>query len=294
MNTKFKIGRNEPCPCGSGKKYKNCCGAGSNTPIRATEQTNVFQLNRTIAYRGTVGRQREQFCLQYIKHKQAKNKEIMSKLIERAESKGETVTCHIGCSFCCVEQVKASLQECEAIVYYLYKHERALRAFLRRYPQWHSEVDRHGAIIEELSQRHNEMVQSKFSEESWQAYSQEGAIYASLNIPCPFLNDSKCLIYEVRPLVCANLVATTPAEWCNPTNPNWGRRRTDLETGVSTSELPFYYEISTHIEAVVMPLAVYGILKGAFRYLSMLTGSDSLEAEVMNDPETKATIQKLL
>lgn len=24
---KKKIGRNEPCPCGSGKKYKNCCGA---------------------------------------------------------------------------------------------------------------------------------------------------------------------------------------------------------------------------------------------------------------------------
>ncbi|AYD41316.1 hypothetical protein D4Z93_12690 [Clostridium fermenticellae] len=23
---KNKIGRNDPCPCGSGKKYKNCCG----------------------------------------------------------------------------------------------------------------------------------------------------------------------------------------------------------------------------------------------------------------------------
>ena len=23
-----KIGRNDPCPCGSGKKYKNCCGKG--------------------------------------------------------------------------------------------------------------------------------------------------------------------------------------------------------------------------------------------------------------------------
>ena len=22
-----KIGRNEPCPCNSGKKYKHCCGA---------------------------------------------------------------------------------------------------------------------------------------------------------------------------------------------------------------------------------------------------------------------------
>jgi SEC-C motif-containing protein len=24
-----KIGRNDPCPCGSGRKYKKCCGAGS-------------------------------------------------------------------------------------------------------------------------------------------------------------------------------------------------------------------------------------------------------------------------
>jgi uncharacterized protein YecA (UPF0149 family) len=22
----FKVGRNHPCPCGSGKKYKRCCG----------------------------------------------------------------------------------------------------------------------------------------------------------------------------------------------------------------------------------------------------------------------------
>ncbi|MCB6939976.1 SEC-C metal-binding domain-containing protein, partial [Agathobacter rectalis] len=21
-----QVGRNDPCPCGSGKKYKNCCG----------------------------------------------------------------------------------------------------------------------------------------------------------------------------------------------------------------------------------------------------------------------------
>jgi preprotein translocase subunit SecA len=23
-----RIGRNDPCPCGSGKKYKHCCGKG--------------------------------------------------------------------------------------------------------------------------------------------------------------------------------------------------------------------------------------------------------------------------
>ena len=26
-SSKEKVGRNDPCPCGSGKKYKKCCGA---------------------------------------------------------------------------------------------------------------------------------------------------------------------------------------------------------------------------------------------------------------------------
>lgn len=26
---KPKVGRNDPCPCGSGKKYKKCCGAAA-------------------------------------------------------------------------------------------------------------------------------------------------------------------------------------------------------------------------------------------------------------------------
>ncbi|WP_345893530.1 SEC-C metal-binding domain-containing protein [Aeromonas sp. 5HA1] len=25
MVAPIKVGRNEPCPCGSGKKYKQCC-----------------------------------------------------------------------------------------------------------------------------------------------------------------------------------------------------------------------------------------------------------------------------
>ena len=26
--TRHKVGRNEPCPCGRGKKFKKCCGGG--------------------------------------------------------------------------------------------------------------------------------------------------------------------------------------------------------------------------------------------------------------------------
>src|SRR6185437_6087594 len=31
--TEKQIGRNEPCPCGSGKKYKRCCGVGAAPKI---------------------------------------------------------------------------------------------------------------------------------------------------------------------------------------------------------------------------------------------------------------------
>lgn len=30
----IKVGRNEPCPCGSGKKFKNCCI--HQVPLKAT------------------------------------------------------------------------------------------------------------------------------------------------------------------------------------------------------------------------------------------------------------------
>ncbi|MCK4615683.1 MAG: SEC-C domain-containing protein [Pirellulales bacterium] len=29
-NTGQKVGRNDPCPCGSGKKYKNCCARSAS------------------------------------------------------------------------------------------------------------------------------------------------------------------------------------------------------------------------------------------------------------------------
>ena len=41
----MKIGRNEPCPCGSGKKYKNCCLAKkSSTPLAQKLLVTVFIL----------------------------------------------------------------------------------------------------------------------------------------------------------------------------------------------------------------------------------------------------------
>lgn len=294
MDKKRKIGRNDPCPCGSGKKYKNCCGATAKNQVQANkDMIDTLKLNKEIAYKGRIGRQRKDFCVNYIKHKQKTFKEIEIEQNERVADSGATITCQKGCSFCCVENVQASLQECEAIVYYLYQYGTIFRAFLQEYPQWHAKVHKHVDIIEKLHQLFNGMVESGFSEESRQAYAEGGGIYARLNIPCPFLKDNMCLIYEVRPWVCASLVATTPAEWCNPTNPNWEERRIMTWLPGHALELPFYYGHSElSIESVTMPPMVYQILNGGVLYLSTLEGLENLKAEVASDPEVKAIIQK--
>lgn len=43
--TSIKVGRNQPCPCGSGKKYKKCCGSSiDKNPIEAiVEAARIVQ-----------------------------------------------------------------------------------------------------------------------------------------------------------------------------------------------------------------------------------------------------------
>ncbi len=42
-DTIMKIGRNDPCPCGSGKKFKRCCLGKKNSPLTAAPQPSVAQ-----------------------------------------------------------------------------------------------------------------------------------------------------------------------------------------------------------------------------------------------------------
>lgn len=44
------IGRNEPCPCGSGKKYKNCCGGNEAVPITQMIEREISGLQEQIIH----------------------------------------------------------------------------------------------------------------------------------------------------------------------------------------------------------------------------------------------------
>lgn len=45
-----KVGRNDPCPCGSGKKYKRCCASGGSTsrpPVAPREEVSPYRRTMT-------------------------------------------------------------------------------------------------------------------------------------------------------------------------------------------------------------------------------------------------------
>jgi len=47
-----KVGRNEPCPCGSGKKYKRCCGTPDKRQAAAPPEPDPFAKARALAEMG--------------------------------------------------------------------------------------------------------------------------------------------------------------------------------------------------------------------------------------------------
>ena len=44
-----KVGRNAPCPCGSGKKYKRCCGSIEASPAPRTRAPEAPTMGRAEA-----------------------------------------------------------------------------------------------------------------------------------------------------------------------------------------------------------------------------------------------------
>ena len=103
-------------------------------------------------------------------------------------------------------------------------------------------------------------------------------------IPCPFLQNKICIIYEVRPYTCAAHYVTTPAEWCNPLNKNQPKVY-KFEPHDELFNLSFYFQSLSKPALSFMPITVYEILYGGFSYLSDITGLVSLWLEVLNDPE---------
>jgi Fe-S-cluster containining protein len=291
---KYNIGRNDPCPCGSGKKYKKCCGAISGSmPPASKQEPDYFMINKEIAYKGRVGRQRREFCISFIGHKKERIKELTGVQLEAVAARGERISCQKGCYLCCSAYVEATLQECEAIVYYLYQNERVLESFLRTYPQWRERVRKNGDLFKSCGRFWKEEWTPETARELMLAHSEEEERYMRQNIPCPFLDNGLCSIYEVRPYMCVAVIAVSPPEWCDLQHPNEPVIYKAMPIEVR-NDYSFYYRNLERFVITNMPIAVYEILKNGTYYLSAgkVPTLKDLDYEFLTDPEVVAILRR--
>jgi Fe-S-cluster containining protein len=239
-----------------------------------------------IAYKGKIGRKREKFCIDFI----ARQQEVFSQISAR---QNETISCKKGCTYCCAYFVYMTIQEGEAIVYYLYKNRDLMDNFLKKYPVWREKVRMGGDLFIKPKVDYNRYSTGSTGRISTGYELGDLTAYAMQDILCPFLIDGACFIYEVRPFVCAGLVVTTPNEWCNPSSPSHlnGRKVYQTYTQELFPDIPFYYGKLEEQVGSFMPIMVYNILKSGTSGIPKIPGLENLPGDFMNDPEVKSIIQ---
>jgi len=261
--------RNSPCPCGSGKKYKKCCGAPRQ---RAEDKEASVERNRLSAYEGVRGAQRGDFCRSYTVQKKGRLAEIAESLDHTAREGGKIISCGPGCTFCCHVYVSATLPECDAIVYYLYRHEDALRNFLNNYQQWQRSEQRIDRSYKEIGRLRSRQLANLDNEAERAAFTAALNIYAGERIPCPFLSSGACTIYEVRPYVCAGLVATTPRERCRYGAPEDARPELIKSEVFLDRDTPYLDNPLAKTMISNLPALVYALLYRGWDFLNRVPG----------------------
>jgi Fe-S-cluster containining protein len=137
----------------------------------------------------------------------------------KVSTEGKVRSCKKGCAACCRMMVPIAPPEAFALTEFIRllpgeQQQRvaqrfaAVKSTLLAHGLWHRLVE-----IGESSGPPND--------EALEPVNQQ---YYSLRIPCPFLEDDACSIYEQRPAACRELLVTSPAEHCqdlvvNPVEP---------------------------------------------------------------------------
>lgn len=257
-----------------------------------TKEKDPIELNREIAYVGEIGKKRRDFCIDYIEKKQEELRQIRTSQLRAITENHEYPSCHDGCPNCCYLYFQASLQECEAAVYYLYENPDKLDIFLNNYRPWRKKLKDNGDIFKECARLWYGFRAEGAKPEAKKAFEDAATRYQQQILLCPFVNnDGSCIIHEVRPYLCADTVCTSPEEDCHPKSgktPKYYKTKTP-----ALFDKSFYFgEMDGYVFAF-FPITVYDILEGGYHTLAEMTGIEDLKKAAMSQPEVKAIIENL-
>ena len=129
--------------------------------------------------------------------------------IEQANAAARTISCRKGCAACCRMLVPVSAPEAFALREYVEQLPADRRTLLlNRVNETKARMKREG-LWDRLT--HVAEASRPVPDEELDPINQS---YYALRIPCPYLKDEICSIYEARPAACRELLVTSPAELC--------------------------------------------------------------------------------
>ena len=252
-------------------------------------KANRVKLNQQIAYKGEIGKKREEFCKEYLKKKKEVLKAIETDQKAAVAKNNETISCHDRCPNCCFLFMQANLQECEAAVYYLYQDKKALSTFLKNYRQWRKKLKDNKDIFKECASLWFDKTEAGAGPDKEKAFDEAAIRYQQQNISCPFLHKDSCMVYELRPYLCAGTVASSPGENCSP--------KSKKKPSMYKTQTPALFDTSFYfgeIEGYVFtffPMTVYDILNDGYRTIAKMSGIAELEEKAMAQPEVKEIVE---
>lgn len=130
----------------------------------------------------------------------------------RSIEAGHAISCQKGCAACCRMLVPVSPPEAFALRDYVQTLPEAEQARLTQ----RFAVTRTALLARGLWNNLIEMGESTNPPDDTALEPVNRAYYA-LQLPCAFLDQEVCTIYEQRPAACRELLVTSPPEWCqNP------------------------------------------------------------------------------
>lgn len=126
---------------------------------------------------------------------------------QEAQRLGFPLSCTKGCGACCRQLVPLSPPEAGLIFEVVQSMPKPRRVQVEaRFHEAVEQLDKDG-----LLNTIKEVTWALGTDEDAQTLARQ---YFSRSIPCPFLEDEACTIYELRPSMCREYLVTSPAELC--------------------------------------------------------------------------------
>jgi Fe-S-cluster containining protein len=127
----------------------------------------------------------------------------------RLSEAGQTVSCQKGCAACCRMLVPLSAPEAFALAARVERSEGSERARLLSHIDLANQRLAKAGLLSQLL-----ALSDSASPITDEAIEPLNRAYYALRMPCPFLHNEVCSIYEDRPAACRELAVTSPATSC--------------------------------------------------------------------------------